>query len=174
MKVQCHSISNASSSSSYPASMPVRQMLKLGRVIKPAEWEEFNVLNGLAMARNVPFSVGVNSFAEGVFSEPKNSPGVWVLKRYNKKALDAMKQLSAEEAHTREQVQMRTLAENFTNQMKKNEDKEFGDAFSYNTYLDKIQSTSNSNQGFVPMEKYVESNFVKYLNTGNATANTNG
>ena len=97
VKVQCHSISttsgssnNASSSSSYPASMPVRPVLKLGRVVKPVEWEElhlqveeFHVLNGMSMASNVPFSVEVNSFAEGAFrkayrfeSEAKNFPGV--------------------------------------------------------------------------------------------------
>ena len=49
---------------------------------------------------------------------------------------------------------MHTLAENITNQMKKYEYKEFVDTFSYdNMYLGKVQSTSNSNQDFVPMEK---------------------
>ena len=104
------------------------------------------------MARNVPFSVEFNSFARGFRkayrceSEAKNFPGVWVLKRYNEKSLDAMRQLGVEGVHAQKQVQMHTLVQNITNQMKKYEDKVFGDTFSYdNMHLGKIQSTSNSN-----------------------------
>ena len=56
--------------------------------------------------------------------------------------------------------------------MTKYVDKEFGEAFSCdNIYLGKIKPTSNANQGFVTIEKYMEGGFTKYVNNnGHVTA----
>ena len=193
-KVKHHSVSSGCSSTegpiSYPASMSVTSMLRLGTVVKPPMREEmflkveqFDVTNGWSMARNVRFSVEVNSFAEGGFrkahkceSEDQNFPGIWVLKKYSDKALDDMGSLGVEEEdHACKQVQMHTLAQNIANQMTKYVDKEYGQAFSYdNIFLGKIKSLENTNQGFVTIEKYIEGSFTKYINNnGNVTANKN-
>ena len=192
VKVKHHSISSSntasSSTSSYPASMSVASMLKLGTVVKPSkredillQVEQFKVTNGWSMARNITFSVEVESFAEGGFrkacrceSEDKSFPGLWVLKRYSEKAMNDMKDVAVEEEdHARKQVQMHTLAQNIANQMTKYIDKEFGEPFSYDDmYLGKIMSTDNAEQGFVTIEKYIEGKFIKYVNNnGNVTAN---
>lgn len=143
-----HSISSGSSSttgySSFPASMSVASMLKLGTVVKPPQREDtflqvdqFQVTKGWSMARNVRFSVDVESFAQGGFreaykceSEDKDFSGIWVLKKYSDKSLEDMKSLNIEaEDHVRKQVQMHTLAQNIAMQMRKYIDKEFGDVF---------------------------------------------
>ena len=106
--------------------MSVASMLKLGRVVQPAkredilvQVEEFHVTLGWSMAREVTFSVEVDSFGHGGFrkayrceSEDKNFPGLWVLKKYKEKALEDMAQVGLEEDHARKQAQMHALAKN--------------------------------------------------------------
>ena len=185
-KLQCCSGSSSGtptsgsfSYGSYPASMSVASMLKLGRVVQPAkredilvQVEEFHVTTGWSMAREVTFSVEVDSFGHGGFrkayiceSEDKNFPGLWVLKKYKEKALEDMAQVGLEEDHARKQAQMHALAKNVASQVSKYVDHEFGEVFSYdNMYLGKIKSTENENQSFVSIEKFIEGKFIKYVN----------
>ena len=125
------------------------------------------------MAREVTFSVEVDSFGHGGFrkayrceSEDKNFPGLWVLKKYKEKALEDMAQVGLEEEdHARKQAQMHALAKNVASQVSKYVDHEFGEVFSYdNMYLGKIKSTENENQSFVTIEKFIEGKFIKYVN----------
>jgi hypothetical protein len=186
-KVPSSGSSDTTGYSSYPVSMSVTSMLKLGTVVKPPKRddvflkvEQFDVSNGWSMAKNTRFSVEDESFAAGGFrkaykceSEDQTFPGIWVLKKYSDKALEDMQTLGVEEEdHARKQVQMHTLAQNIANQMTKYVDKEFGEAFSYdNIYLGEIKPTSNANRGFVTIEKYIEGEFTKYVNNnGHVTA----
>ena len=106
------------------------------------------------MARNVTFSVEVDSSGEGGFrkayrceSEDKNFSGLWVLKKYSEKTLDDIYQVGVEEeAHARKHPQMHALAKNVASQVAKYADEEFGEVYSYdNMYLGKIESTQNEN-----------------------------
>jgi hypothetical protein len=151
--------------SSYPVSMSVTSMLKLGTVVKPPKGE--------GIFEDESFAAGGFRKAYKCESEDQTFPGIWVLKKYSDKALEDMQTLGVEEEdHARKQVQMHTLAQNIANQMTKYVDKEFGEAFSYdNIYLGEIKPTSNANRGFVTIEKYIEGEFTKYVNNnGHVTA----
>ena len=173
---------------SYPTSLSVASMLKLGRVVQPTkredilvQVEEFHITTGWSMARDVTFSVEVDSFGEGGFrkayrceSEDNNFSGLWVLKKYNEKALEDMAQVGMEEEeHARKQSQMHALAKNVASQVSKYVDHEFGEFFSYDSmFLGKIKSTKNEKQSFVTIEKFIEGKFIKYVNNnGIVTAN---
>lgn len=181
------SSSDTESRKSFPPSLSVATMLKMGKLIKPTkretiqvEIEGFEIKNGWTVARTVMFSVESESFGQGGFRKAYKCesfdgklPGVWVLKKYKEQALDDMKALEIEEEeHARKQVQMHTLAQSIAGQMEKNVAEDFGETFTYDTmHFGKIKK-DNEAECFVTVEKYMEGNFTKYINnTGKIVSN---
>ena len=135
---------DAKPQSSFPPSMSVATMLRMGKLIKPAkhhtvqvEIEGFEVKNGWDVPKTVMFSVESECFAEGGFRKAYKCesidgklPGKWVLKKYKENALEDMKSLNlSEKEHARKQVQMHTLAQNIACQMQRNVPETFGEHF---------------------------------------------
>ena len=175
------------SKKSFPPSLSVATMLKLGKLIKPPklkaipiEIEGFEIKNGWTAARIVTFSVESGSFAEGGFrkaykceSYDEKFPDMWVLKRYKEESVNGMKELGIkEEEHARKQVQMHALAQNIASQMTKNIPEEFGETFTYDCmHFGKIKHDDET-EHFVTIERYMEGEFTKYINNNGDTTST--
>jgi hypothetical protein len=172
---------------SFPSSLSVATMLKMGKLIKPVkrdtvqvEIEGFDIKDGWTVAKTMTFAVESESFAEGGFRKAYKCEsidgklsGKWVLKKYKEKALEDMKLLNLrEEEHARKQVQMHTLAQNIAIQMQRNVPETFGETFSYDSMLfGKIKDDNDDDASFVTIERYLEGSFTKYVNnTGNTCA----
>ena len=173
---------------SFPSSLSVATMLKMGKLIKPTkrdtivvEVESFEVRDGWSVPKAVMFSVDSESFAEGGFRKAYKCEsidgklsGKWVFKKYKENALKDMESLNlTEEEHARKQVQMHTLAQNITTQMQRNVPETFGETFSYDSMLFGKITENNGDACFVTIERYLEGSFTKYVNnTGEISSTT--
>ena len=116
-----------------PASVPLSEMLKLGKLIKTKkELLEVNIEEFLIITKewstplNIQFHVskeglGSGSFRDAFIAECSNCAafpnGQYVIKRYKKSEIDDIAKLfNSLEEHTRKSVEMSTLARNFAKQ----------------------------------------------------------
>ncbi|CAB3984462.1 transient receptor potential cation channel subfamily M member 6-like [Paramuricea clavata] len=164
---------------SFPPSLSVATMLKMGKLIQPAkrdtiqvQIEGFAVKDGWTVAKTVTLSVESESFAEGGFRKAYKCEsidgklsGKWVLKKYKENALEDMKSVNlTEEEHARKQVQTHTLAQNIAIQMQRNVPETFGETFTYDSMLFGKIVEDNGDVCFVTIERYLEGSFTKYIN----------
>ena len=159
-----------------PASMPLSEMLKLGKLITPntdivtLTLEEFSVTG---MKWLEPFQVRLSlqkeKFASGTFRnayEANSLSGIqngrYVLKKMKENQIHDIEQLfNSVEDHTRKAVQMNSLARNFAKNLELEKPQEFGDSFSYTkVYFGKL------NGECVTVENFLDSTarFSKYVN----------
>ena len=180
---------DAKPQSSFPPSMSVATMLRMGKLIKPAkrhtvqvEIQGFEVKNGWDVPQTLMFSVESECFAEGGFRKAYKCesidgklPGKWVLKKYKENALEDMKSLNlSEEEQARKQVQMHTLAQNIASPMQRNVPETFGETFSYDSMLFGKITEDDGNACFVTIERYLDGSFTKYVNnTGEVSSTSN-
>jgi hypothetical protein len=173
---------SAKETSSYPKSLSVLEMLKLGTVIKGTSTSfdlyEFNVqtMTWTTKPITVEFVVeedvlGVGGFREvfkaTVAKSSNDTDTTWVIKKYLPGALtviDITKQTVEE--HTKKVVQMHMLAKNLAEQLKKKL-KEDGKLEDYGQTL-QFKKIYMAQPGNIIVEEFVEGEFVKFLNNTGA------
>ena len=163
--------------STYPKSLSVLEMLKLGTVIKdkstPLELFEFDVhsMAWSANGRTVNFVVDEKVLGAGGFREvfKATSDGnefadsTWVVKRYLPEAITIIgKTNQTVMYHTKKVVQMHMLAKNFAEQLAKKL-QEDGKLEEYGQTL-KYRKIFIAQPGNIVVEQFVEGDFVKFLN----------
>ncbi|CAB4007574.1 transient receptor potential cation channel subfamily M member 6-like [Paramuricea clavata] len=169
------------SSCTFPKSLSVVDMLKLGKVIKEKpstiielssfdinqmEWSpEFRCVEFVIN----PVVIGVGGFREAFSATSRRddfNTSTWVVKKYLANALENIKATNqTAEQHTRKVVKMHLLARNFAKQLqqevcKRNNEEVYGEFMSYNNiYLGKMDDGE-----FVTVEEFVKGSFDKYIN----------
>ncbi|KAL9979519.1 hypothetical protein ACROYT_G017194 [Oculina patagonica] len=153
-------------------SVPLSQMLKLGRLILPKfevvklHLEEFSISKReWQQPIEVTLSLDKSSFASGGFRDAYIAtsmsglpPGKYVLKKYREDRIaDIEKLFVSTEAHNRKAVQMNALARNFAQIMETDKPAlEFGKSF---TYTKVYYSVLNGE--FVTVENFLDGTFQK-------------
>lgn len=161
--------------SSFAASVPLSQMLKLGKVIVPEvdivslSLEEFSLSEMRWLDPfEATFSLDRKSFESGGFRDAYLAKaisgiakGKYVLKRYKKLKIKEIEELfGTTEAHTRKAVQMNALARNFAQNLELQRPiLEYGQTFRY----EKVYFSSFNGE-FVTLEGFLEGTFEKYVN----------
>eukprot|EP00794_Sanderia_malayensis_P013471 gene13471-14862_t len=161
----------------YPDSVPISQLLQLGKFIPPSrevieiELEEFDVEKREWLAPfQAKLSVCKNSFASGGFRNAflvdalsgLKGPPQYVLKRCKPEGIQIiLDNFGSVENHTRKSVQMHSLARYFAITMEKlclNNDN-YGEHLKYSkVYYGKLKGES------VTVELYIPGTFIKYIN----------
>ena len=171
----------AKETSSFPKSLSVLEMLKLGTVVKnrstPFELFEFDVHN-MTWSTNsttVNFVVDEEVLAAGGFREVfkatsdarEFADSTWVIKKYLPEAVTIIgKTNQTVEGHTKKVVQMHMLAKNLAEQLVKKL-KEDGKLEEYGQTL-KYRKIFMAQPGNIIVEQFVEGEFVKFLNNTGA------
>ena len=161
--------------SSIAASVPLSQMLKLGKLIVPEvdivtlSLEEFSLAEMRWLEPfQATFSLERKSFASGGFRNAYLAKaisgiakGKYVLKRYKEDKVNEIKELfGTTEAHTRKVIQMNALARNFAQNLDLERPiLEYGATFTYSKVY-----YSSFNGEFVTLEDFIEGTFEKYIN----------
>lgn len=168
--------------SKIPASLPLSEMLKLGRLIKPSkdvvtlQLEEFSLeKKAWQDPFDVKLSLNKESFANGAFRNAYEATGIsglkgrFVLKKYRPDQMKPITDLFGSlQIHTRKSVQMNSLARNFAKAMEMERPREFGESFTYTkVYIGKLEDE------FVTVEDYLSGKFCKYINN-NGDFSSNG
>ena len=160
----------------YPKSVSVSELMQAGKLVKPKArqkatllLEKFDVKTGeWSVGASLELLVDVEKFSSGGFrdaflatsSNPIDSQK-WVIKKYNPKAKDAIKDTlkTTEEVHTRKQVQMHAVARQLTKQFCSKVPNQFGQCFQYNRVF-----FSQFEDEPATIEEFVPGNFIKYIN----------
>ena len=173
---------SAQSAISYPKSLSVVEMMKLGKVISQKSTTPINVssFDLVKMAWSgketvVYFSIEKESVGTGAFREAFKAKSVtqgfasstWVVKKYLPTALDVIEATNQTvEQHTRKVVQMHMLARNFEAKLHEELEKKdvhdlYGEALKYNmVYFGRMADSGE----FVTVEEFIEGKFQKYMN----------
>ena len=160
--------------------MSVSEMLNLGKVVmqtdvkETAEVYKFDMekTSWMVIPEIVGFLLAKNHFSEGGFRKAFKATsttigysGTWVIKRYKRETLETITTDLGQtvKEHTKEVIQMHSLARNFCQQLAKRVTDvcsvEFGKVPSYrDIFLGKIGDE------VVSIEQYVSGDFVKYIN----------
>ena len=143
--IRCTGISGVANSK-VPASVPLSQMLNIGKFIKPKkeimtlQLEQFEIKEKMWKdPMEVKMSVHTEKCASGGFRDAFEAdaisgirPGKYVLKRYKQNTLAPIIELfTSAEIHTRKAFQMNALARNFAQFMEQEKPEEFGNSFVY-------------------------------------------
>ena len=163
--------------STYPKSVPLSSLLKLGKIIPPKYnqdiielyVEEFSIeKKEWAAPIPVKLSVDQKSFACGAVRDAFEAQalsglkGRYVLKRYKQDQIAAIVALFGSlDNHTRKCVQMHSLAQYYAMQLEKEalSHADYGRTLQYSkVYVGKTEGD------LVTLESYIEGEFVKYIN----------
>ncbi len=156
-----------------PASVPLSQLIMMGKLIPPKknvvtlQLEQFNVTSkSWENPVSAVLSVSVEKFASGgcrdafVANGMKGVSGKMVLKRYKLERIDELSHLfNSLDEHTRKVVQMHALARHFAQMMSDEAPLEYGETFTYTKlYYGKL------NDEAVTIEQFIDGTFAKYIN----------
>ncbi len=171
--IRCTGISGVTTSK-VPASVPLSQMLNIGKFIKPNKevitllLEQFEIKEKMWKdPMDVKISVNTEKFVSGGFRDAFEAevisgirPGKYVLKRYKQDTISSIIELfKSAEIHTRKAVQLNALPRNFAQLMEQEKPEEFGNTFVYTkVYYAKYRDE------YVTLEDYIDGRFYKYVN----------
>ena len=170
--------SNVVATSTFPRSVPLSQLIKIGKLIPPKkdiatlQLEEFDVESKSWKDKvEAVLSINVDKFASGGCRDAflatglKGLVGQFVVKRYRPdRVAELLECFHSLDAHTRKVVQMHALAQHFSLLLRDIPPVGFGETFLYT----KLYYTVLKEE-FVTVEPYIEGNFRKYVNTGDIT-----
>ena len=160
----------------FPASVSISELMQAGKLVRPKEKQKATLSLKMFDVKSGEWSVGttmdllieVEKFSSGGFRDAflgtacsSNGNQKWVIKKYNAKAKDAIKNSmkTTEDVHTRKQVQMHTVARHLTKKLSTKIPTEFGQCFWYNqVFYTQFQDEPATIEEFVP------GNFTKYIN----------
>ena len=166
-------------SSSIPNSVSLADLLKARKLVKPKKQvttcalylETYNIPKKQwqpLMESSIQFAVANEKFAEGGFREAfmatpsqPGLPGKWVIKMYRNEKIQSITDflnISLED-HTRNQVQMHSVAQSIAFVFRKKAPHDFGKTFSYHkVYFSILEGEP------VTVEQFIEGAFRKYIN----------
>ena len=167
---------NVVTSSAFPNSVPLSQLIKIGKLIPPKktvvtlQLESFNVESSSWKDKvEAVMSIDVDKFASGGCRDAflatglKGLVGKFVVKRYRPdRVKELLEYFHFLDTHTRKVVQMHTLARHFSLLLRDNTPVEFGDTL-YKVLYTKLYYAVLKEE-FVTVEPYIEGNFRKYVN----------
>ena len=173
VNVPSYTIVNVPPSSIFPQSVPLSQLIKIGKLIPPKkdivtlQLEAFDVAS---RSWNDPveavLSISIDKFASGACRDAylatglKGVSGKFVVKRYRSDQVVQLIQLfHCLDTHTRKVVQMHALARHFSLMLRDCAPPGFGDTFLYTKLF-----YAKLKEEFITVEPYIEGNFSKYVN----------
>ena len=162
-----------SSRSVFPQSVPLSQLIKIGKLIPPKKDIVTLQLEAFDVERRswkdpveVVLSISVDKFASGACRDAflatglKGLDGKFVVKRYRSdRVAGLVEHFQSLDTHTRKVVQMHALARHFSLLLRDGAPLEFGDTFLYT----KLYYAEMKGE-FVTVESYIEGSFRKYVN----------
>ena len=160
----------------FPTSVSISEILQAGKLVKPKPktkaallLEKFDVKTGEWLDEGtLELLVDADKFSSGGFRDAFQATSCnleekqkWVIKKYNAKAKDAIKNTlkTTDEDHTRKQVQMHSAARQLTRQFSSKVPSQFGQCFHYN----RVFYTEFEDEP-ATVEEFVPGDFVKYIN----------
>jgi len=170
--------------SRYPKSLSVLDMLKLGKVIEDKyeliELDMFNLADMKWSNKTVPvqFAIDKEPFGTGAFRVAYKATSqtlgfeskTWVVKKYLPQSIDVIKKLNQDVGQqTRKVVQMHMLAQNMCLCLKQELEKEsildlYGQTLMYNKiYMGRIANEAEDRK-WVTVEEFIDGEFAKYIN----------